>query len=615
MKSTEVLSDIITFSKYAKFIPELKRRESWLEICNRNAEMHIKKYPQLKDEITKIYKDYVIPKKILMSMRSAQFAGKPIEIAPNRLYNCCFMPVNDYHVFSEMMFLLLGGTGGGYSVQKRHIEQLPEIIKPTKKRKFVIQDSIEGWADSVKALCKSYFFGKPKPRFIYDDIRPKGSLLKTSGGRAPGPEPLKDCLHNLEKIFERKENGEQLTSLECHDMMCFIADAVLAGGIRRAALISLFDMDDEEMLTCKFGSWWELNPQRGRSNNSAVVVRHKINKDTFNDLWAKIKASGSGEPGIYFTNNPDWGTNPCCEIALRPYQFCNLTTVNVSDVVDQEDFNNRSKAAAFLGTLQAGYTDFHYLRDIWKKTTEKDALIGVSQTGIASGNVLKLNLTEAAELVIEENKRIAKIIGINPAARNTCIKPEGTGSLVVGSASGIHAWHDPYYIRRVRFNKDEPIYKYLVKKMPELFEDCQFKPNQIGMIGMPTKAPSGGIFRDESTFDLLERVKKFSMEWIKPGHIKGENTHNVSATISVKDNEWKEVGEWMWKNREHYNGLSVLPYDGGSYTQAPLETISKTTYYKMEKLVKPINLKLVKEHEDKTSLKEQVACAGGACEL
>lgn len=614
-KSSKVLSDLIVFSKYAKFKEDKNRRETWNEIVDRNKEMHQKKYPQLKDEIESIYNKYVYSKKVLMSMRSAQFAGKPIELAPNRLYNCCYMPVDDYHVFSEMMFLLLGGTGGGYSVQKAHVDKLPEIRKPTKKRKYVIQDSIEGWSDAIKVLCKSYFFGKPKPRFIFDDIRPKGAILKTSGGKAPGPEPLKDCLHNLEKIFERKDNGDKLTTLECHDMMCYIADAVLAGGIRRAALISLFDIDDEDMLTCKFGNWWELNPQRGRSNNSAVIVRHKITKDKFLKLWEKIQASGSGEPGIYFTNNADWGTNPCCEIALRPYQFCNLTTINVSDVEDQEDLNNRARAASFLGTLQAGYTDFHYLRDIWQKTTEKDALIGVSQTGIASKKVLSLNLEEASKKVIEENKRISQIIACNPAARTTCIKPEGSGSLVVGSSSGIHAWYDNYYIRRVRFNKEEPIYKYLLKVMPELIEDCKFKPTQEAMINIPIKAPNKGIFRDETALQLLERIKKYSIEWVKPGHIKGENTHNVSATISVKDNEWKDIGDWMWKNREYYNGLAVLPFDGGTYTQAPFETISKSQYYKLEKLIKNIDLTKVIETQDLTQLKEQAACAGGVCEL
>lgn len=614
-KSTEVLSDITVFSKYSKFLSEKQRRETWKEVVERNMLMHVKKYPALADEIKKVYKEFVLPKKVLMSMRSAQFAGKPIELAPNRIYNCCFAPVDNYNVFSEMMFLLLGGTGGGYSVQSNHVEKLPEIRKPIKQRKFVIADSIEGWADSVKALLKAYMAGKPKPRFVFDDIRPKGALLKTSGGKAPGPQPLKDCLHNLEKVLEAKEDGSKLTPLECHDMMCYIADAVLAGGIRRAALICLFDIDDEEMLTCKFGNWWELNPQRGRANNSAVIIRRKVDKTKFLDLWGKIKASGSGEPGIYFSNNADWGTNPCCEIALRPYQFCNLTSINSSDVVDQADFNARAKAAAFIGTLQAGYTDFHYLRDIWKKTTEKDALIGVSQTGICSGAVLDLNLTEASNVVIEENKRVAKIIGVNAAARTTCIKPEGTGSLVVGSSSGIHAWFAPYYIRRLRVGKEEAIYKYLKRRLPELVEDEFFNPTQQAVISVPIKAPTGGIFRDETALDMLERVKKFSTEWVKTGHLNGENTHNVSATVFLKEDEWKPVGEWMWKNRDCYNGLAVLPFDGGTYKQAPFEEISKSKYYSMEKLLNSIDLTKVKETEDATDLKGEVACAGGVCEI
>jgi len=251
-------------------------------------------------------------------------------------------------------------------------------------------------------------------------------------------------------------------------MLCFIADAVLAGGIRRAAMICLFDMDDQEMLTCKFGDWWELNPQRGRANNSAVILRHKITHDKFIDLWGKIEASGSGEPGFYFSNDADLGCNPCCEIALKPYQFCNLTEINFSNVESQEDLNERAKAAAFLGTLQASYTDFHYLRDIWKRTTEKEALIGVSGTGIASGEVLKYNLKEAAEVVKTENARVAKIIGINKAARTTAIKPSGTTSLVLGTSSGIHAWHSAYFIRRMRLGKNEAIYKYPCTKPPRI---------------------------------------------------------------------------------------------------------------------------------------------------
>lgn len=613
-QSTQILSDITVFGKYAKHLDTKSRRETWKEITERNMLMHVKKYPFLEKEIRAVYKDFVVPKKVLMSMRSAQFAGKPIEISPNRIYNCCFAPVDDYHVFGEMMFLLLGGTGGGYSVQKAHTEKLPDIIKPTKNRKYVISDSIEGWADAVKRLCKAYFTGHPKPRFNFDDIRAKGTLLKTSGGRAPGPEPLKDCLHNIEKIFERKQTGDKLEPIDCHDIMCYVADAVLAGGIRRAALICLFDMDDSEMLTCKFGDWWELNPQRGRANNSAVVLRHKIKKDKFLELWDKIKASGSGEPGIYLSNDANWGTNPCCEIALRPYQFCNLTEINLSNVEDQADFNDRAKAAAFIGTLQAGYTDFHYLRDIWKKTTERDGLIGVSCTGIASGAYKKLNLSEGTEIVIEENKRTAELINIKPAARTTCVKPAGTTSLVLGTSSGIHAWFAPYYIRTLRLGKDEAIYKYVKKKLPELLEDDQRDPKQ-GVLSIPIKAPKGGIFRDETAIDMLERVKLFSNEWVKPGHLKGENTHNVSATVFLKEEEWKPVAEWMWKNRACYNGLSVLPFDGGSYVQAPFQEISKSKYYSMEKLLKNIDLTKVKEIEDETDLKGEVACAGGVCEI
>lgn len=948
-KFNSIISDITVFSKYAKHNKLLKRRETWEEISFRNMNMHIKKYPELSEEITKVYKDFVIPKKVLMSMRSAQFAGKPIELSPNRMYNCCFAPIDDYRVFGEIMFLLLGGTGVGYSVQNNHIEKLPEITKPTKTRKYVINDSIEGWADAVKILCKSYFKGTSKPRFVYDDIRPKGAKLVTSGGKAPGPEPLKDCLHNLEKIFERKENGEQLSSLECHDIVCYIADAVLAGGIRRAALISLFDMDDEDMLTCKFANWWELNPQRGRANNSAVILRHKITKDKFLETWDKIKASGSGEPGIYLSNDASWGSNPCLtgdmllktekgfipfkdlnsvtnekneldfklynvngdlvpgkvwsngikdvvqikisgkgiikstpdhrfmlnngeecfakdlagkrlmpdfninskineytklgfiqgnasltrlnsltpkgmeihisekdldiadlfkikkekgkhlyyingyneickdlrfstktlperifpktynmwnfeqkqgflkglysangcvikagrvcfkstclplieelqetlnndfnistyvttnkpknvkfnnslylckqsydlnigkfedilifakkiafvhnyknedlckiikqksplitsvkeigqeevfdfnlndethwgiishnknfpgfiahncvEIALRPYQFCNLTEINLGNVVDQKDFEARCKAASFLGTLQAGYTDFHYLRDVWKKTTEKDALIGVSCTGIASGVYKKLNLTKSAEVIIQENKRVACLIGINSAARTTCVKPAGTTSLVLGTSSGIHAWFAPYYIRRIRLGKNEAIYKYLLDRMPELIEDEFFNPTKQAVFSMPIEAPKNGIFRDESALNILERIKFFSTKWVKPGHIKGQNSHNVSATISIKDNEWKDVGEWMWNNRDCYNGLSVLPYDGGTYKQAPFEEITKEEFDKLKQFVKDIDLTKVKEEVDETDLKGEIACGAGGCEI
>lgn len=615
--SQKILSDLTVYMKYAKFLPELNRRETWEELVTRNMDMHIKKYPQLRDEIKSAYQ-YVYDKKVLPSMRSMQFGGKPIEISPNRIYNCAYLPIDHLDAFSETMFLLLGGTGVGYSVQKHHVEKLPEIRKPNpnRKRRFLIGDSIEGWADAVKVLFKSYFGDQlSTPEFDYSDIRPKGAQLVTSGGKAPGPQPLRDCLHKLEGMLSAKEDGDRLTPIEVHDMVCQSADAVLAGGIRRAALICLFSADDHEMISCKAGSWWENNPQRGRANNSAVLLRHKITKDFFMDLWKRVEASGAGEPGIYLTNDKDWGTNPCCEIALRPNQFCNLCEVNVSDIESQEDFNERVRIASFIGTLQAGYTNFHYLRDIWKRTTEKDALIGVSMTGIGSGVVLGYNMKEAAKIVKEENARVAEIIGINKSARTTTVKPAGTTSLTLGTSSGIHAWHNDYYIRRIRVGKNEAIYNYMVGAHPELVEDEYFRPHDTAVISVPQKAPEGAILRSESPFQLLERVKKVTQEWVKPGHRSGSNSHNVSATISLKPEEWELAGEWMWENRDFYNGLSVLPYDGGTYIQAPFEDCTQEQFETLFSKLHSIDLSKVVEYADDTNLSGELACSSGGCAI
>ena len=611
----EILSDIVVYNKYAKYVPSKQRRETWEELVTRNKEMHQGKFPDLKEEIEEVY-EMVYNKKVLPSMRSLQFAGKPIDINNSRIFNCSYLPIDDWRSFSEVMFLLLSGCGVGYSVQKHHIEKLPEIRIPKKTRRFLVGDSIEGWADSVKVLLKSYFgITTARPIFDFRDIRPKGAELITVGGKAPGPEPLKECLFQIQKVLDRKEDGEQLTPIEAHDIICHIAAAGLSGGIRRAALISLFDLHDNEMLTAKHGHWWELNPQRGRANNSAVVIRSKVRKKDFFELWDKIVASNSGEPGIYFSNDKDWGTNPCCEIALRPYQFCNLTEINVSNIESQEDLNKRVAAGAFLGTLQASYTDFHYLRSIWKKTTEKDALVGVGMTGIGSGKVLEFDLEEAAKYAKGANEALAKIIGINKAARVTTVKPSGTSSLVLGTSSGIHAWHNDFYIRRMRLGKNEALYQYLSQNHPELVEDDFFKPDLQAVVSVPQKAPDGAIYRTESAMDLLERTKKFNIEWVKQGHRKGANTNNVSATISVKQDEWDIVGEWMWENKDTFNGLSVLPYDNGSYTQAPFEDITEGKFKEMESHLNNINLKNIVEMTDETALQDQAACAGGACEI
>lgn len=615
--SQKILSDITVYSKYARYDKDKKRRETYEEIVDRNKQMHIKRFPHLKDEIEQAYIS-VYEKKLLPSMRSFQFAGKPIEISPSRIYNCAFVPVDDWRVFHEVMFLLLGGTGVGYSVQKHHIEKLPEIVKPNpdRKRRYLIGDSIEGWADAIKVLMKSYFQGGSTIRFDFSDIRPKGAELITSGGKAPGPQPLKECLVKIDGILSQKEQYSKLKPIEVHDIICHIADAVLAGGIRRAALIALFSADDQEMIACKSGAWWELNPQRGRANNSAVLMRNKITREFFDSLWQKIIASNSGEPGIYFTNDKEFGTNPCCEIALRNNQFCNLTEINANLVDSQEDFDRVVRDATIIGTLQASYTDFHYLRPIWQRNTEKDALLGIGITGWASRKLDSIDLSKGVEIAKEVNKEWAKKLGINTAARITTVKPSGTSSMVLSSSSGIHAWHDDYYIRRMRIGKNEALYQYLAVHHPELVEDEYFRPETMAVISVPQKAPDNAIIRsDESPIQLLDRVKKVHLEWVNPGHISGSNTNNVSATISVKDDEWGEVVDWMWENRDHYNGLSVLPYDGGTYTQAPFESITKEQYEEMVTHLTNIDLTKVIEDQDNTDLKGEIACGANGCEI
>jgi len=608
----QALSDITVYSKYAKFIPEKKRRETWDEIVDRYQDMMIKKYPTLEEAIIKSA-ELIRQKKVLPSMRALQFAGPAAEVNNARIYNCCFLPIDSLHSFSETMFLLLGGTGVGYSVQKHHVAQLPAITKPGKKKTYLIEDSIMGWADAVKVLFKAYMEGKFMPSFDFRAIRQKGARLITAGGKAPGPEPLKLCLTHVQAILDRKQEGEYLSPIEAHDILCHIANSVLAGGIRRSAMIALFSYDDEEMVTCKYGNWWETNEQRGRANNSAVLERGNVTQAEFFDLWKRIEASGSGEPGIYWTNNKDWGTNPCCEIGLRPYQFCNLCEINVDDVVNQTDLNDRVAVAAFFGTLQAGFTDFHYLRPIWKQTTDKDALLGIGMTGIGSGKILEADLEIAANTAKVVNSTISAVIGTNEAARITCIKPSGTTSCVLGTASGIHAWHAPYYLRTVRFNKNEDIAMFMEVNHPELCEDDVLRPKDTLCVRIPIKAPEGSIFRTETAIDTLERVKKFATEWVLPGHVNGDNTHNVSATISIKADEWETVGEWMWTFRESYNGLSVLPYWDHTYSQAPFEDITEEEYNSRINHLKSLDLTKVMEIDDNVEFGQTAACAGGAC--
>jgi len=615
-RTQKLLSDTVVYTKYAKYNEELKRRETWDEICDRYEGMLIKKYPSESENIVN-HMQLVRDRKILMSMRMAQFSGAAVEKNESRGYNCSFLPIDDYRAFSEIMFLLLGGTGVGYSVQKHHVDKLPEIQKPIKESKFLIGDSIEGWADAVKQLMKAYFgITKVKPRFDYSDIRPKGSRLITAGGKAPGPDPLRICLVQIEALLNNKKNGEKLTTLEAHDIACHIADAVLAGGIRRAALISLFSFGDIDMQTCKGGNWWELNPQRGRANNSVVLLRSRIKEHEFKQLWEYISSSGWGEPGIYFTNDPEYGTNPCCEISLRPFTFCNLCEVNAATVESVEDFEARVESAAYFGTLQAGFTDFHYLRPIWRKNTEKDALIGVGITGIASNKLNNYDKKRIAGIAKRVNKEVSERISINSAARVTTIKPSGTTSCVLGTSSGIHAWHSKYFIRNIQTKVGDELYNFFNAHHPKLIKVMDLDPNSA-VIGVPMEANDEAIFReDETAMELLERIKDYNVNWVQAGHRRGPNTNNVSATVSLKPEDWEPVGEWMWENKHTFNGLSVLPYDGGQYKDAPFMETTEERFNELVEYIKenPIDLTKIEEFEDKTELSQELACAGGACE-
>jgi ribonucleoside-triphosphate reductase (thioredoxin) len=613
--SNKLLSELVSFRTYAKYIQHIRRRETLEESINRNMIMHLDKFPKLSRDIVKAF-DSVHALKVMPSMRGVQFAGDAVLKNNVRQYNCSYLPINDVRSFGETLFLLLSGVGVGFSVQKRHTEQLPKVQAPREEGVFVTHDSIIGWAQALDVLMESYFLGRIRPVFDHSKIRAKGSYLVTTGAKAPGPEPLKLMLESVERKL-KEAIGRKLSPLEIHDIVCIVSDCVLAGGIRRAALISLFDRDNEEMLKCKSGEWWVKHPYRARANNSAILPRDEVTKEEFDYIFEILEKSGSGEPGISWTNNSDWGFNPCHEIALNPNQFCNLTTINQTGITTKQEFLKRVHSATLLGTLQAAYTDFPYLRPIWKETTEREALLGISFTGIADANgVVQADwLQEGAKLVLEMNEKYAKKLGINIAARTTTVKPEGTSSCVLGSSSGIHARHSEYYLRRFRINKGDSLDSYLRNVIPDLVEDDLFS-NTGSVVTIPQKSPEGAIVREnESALDLLNRVYMYNKNWVKPGYRSGDNQHNVSATISVKDGEWKEVRDSMWKNRNLYSGISLLPYDGGTYKQAPFEECSKETYEDYEKKVKAIDLRQIVENEDNTNKTETVACSGGVCEI
>ncbi len=677
-EAVRFLSDLVVYTKYANYDKNLGRRQTWNEIVDEVVKMHKKRYadhPHLMDDIDWAF-DYVYRRKVLPSMRSMHYGGWPIEKNPVRIYNCSYTPVDHPFVFSEVFFALLSGSGVGYSLRKRHISKLPPIVAPQGNRRFLISDTTEGLADSIRQLIYAYMKGKERPRFDYSDIREAGAPIK-SGGRASGYDKLMFAHKKIEDVLV-SAIGRRLNSVECHDILCYLADCVLSGGRRDSAMIALFDIDDRNMISCKtdflvssvsclgayvdgddhgrtysvemagvgsyssfYGAqkrtvnvsmkygdydvnmlekdnklpWYYVHPQRGRANNSIAMRRGQISRDQFDSVFSEVKLYG--EPGFVWTDDDDAGVNPCAEIALNPNQFCNLTSVIVFDVDTQDELNKRAKAAAIIGTLQAGYTDFHYLRHVWKETTEREALLGISMTGIASGKVLQLNISEAASIAVDTNKDIAARIGINQAARVTTIKPEGSGTWAAGViGSGIHAVHGKWFVRTIRINKSEPLYAYLLNKMPDFVETDLQNPSKA-VISVPVSAPDGVIDRSETALDLLERIKRFNEEWVCFGHVSGVNKHNVSATVSIRPDEWDHVADWMWNNQTSYSGLSLLPYSGGNYKQAPFQELTEDEYNKLlSKFPTGIDFTEVLESESLSNHSaDNLACAGGACEI
>jgi ribonucleoside-triphosphate reductase len=609
--SISELSKFTLVSRYAAHLPEKKRRETWKEITDRQIGMHRNKYegiisPELIDEVDEAIKK----KRILGSQRALQFGGDPILKKNARLYNCCASYCDRLKFFQESFYLLLCGCGVGFSVQHHHINQLPTLqdsrIRGEKGeiKTHIISDDIEGWADSLGVLLSSYFDGevpfseykKSNISFDFSQIREKGSKLSSSNGKAPGPEPLRLALWKIQEILDRciSEGRNKLKPIDAYDIIMHMADAVLSGGVRRSATICLFSIDDEEMAKAKTGNWFSENPQRGRSNNSAVLIRNKTTKEQFDKLLFWVKEFG--EPGIYWTDDPDIIPNPCVEIGFYCYyrgesgklysgwHFCNLTEINGAKCNTKEDFFYAARMASRLGTLQAGYSYFPYLGEVTERIVKHEALLGVSITGMMDNHDILFdpdNQREAVKIVLEENEKIAAIIGINPAARATCIKPSGTASCLLGTASGIHPHHYTRYFRNVQSNKMEIAFQHFQSVNPSAVEESVWDPNKAtAVVTFCVEVPSGAKMKNQlSAIDLLELVKSTYLNWVLPGTrrercLHPETTHNVSNTINVKAEEWDEVWNYIYENRNYFSGISLLPVTGDKdYAQAPFQAV------------------------------------------
>ncbi len=681
------LSDFIATDKYARYRPDLKRRELFHEIVDRVESMHLRRFggyhkcpdqflpppdkttDPAQERVRACLAGRTVPdcireafhavreKRVMPSMRSLQFGGKAIEAANARMFNCCFSPVDRIAFFREYFYLLLAGCGCGISVQFHHINRLPKFPNRPDDRKLpvvdhAVADSIEGWSDSLDALFQSYLSGY-MVRFDYSRIRRRGAPLKTSGGRAPGYRPLKRALENVEQILKRA-GGRRLQPIEAYDICMFVARAVIAGGTRRSATICLFSPDDAAMMEAKTGNWIDENPQRAGSNNSAVIDRSSGTRKQFHQLFDCQKEFG--EPGFYFSSSKEYGCNPCCEIGLNPvvsgpfldsdaarlrelgfqdalnaatrlsgWQMCNLSTINAAKITTEEDFYRACHHAAVLGTLQAAYIDMPCLGPVTRFLNEREALIGVSICGILDRPdlLLKQEVLECGAAICRTaNAAVAAAIGIRPAARTTCVKPEGTTSLLLGAGSGIHPHHAKRYFRRVQVNRDDPVYRHFAKVNPHMIEPSTHHPESDDVIIFPQTAPPGAIVRgDLGAIDFLKAVKFVQQHWVQAGRafddISPSLHHNVSNTCTVRPDEWDAVEDFIWRNRRYFTGISLLPYAGDKiYPQAPREeVITEDDIALWNRLVyRKVDYATLREESDETRPYETPACTSDACE-
>lgn len=596
--SIKALQDYTYISKYARYNNKEGRRETWGEAVDRVKQMHLRKYPQVKEEIEWAF-EQVKQKRVLGSQRALQYGGTPIEKKNARLYNCTTSYCDRLRFFQECFWVLLCGCGVGFSVQNHHVDKLPKFSNKPKlgKKIYQIPDSIEGWSDSLGVLLATYFTSEEfkewenyEVKFDYSLIRPEGSPLSSGAGKAPGHKALERSLEIIRSILDdRRIKFKKLRPIDAYDIIMHVSDAVLSGGIRRSATIAIFSADDLEMRNAKVGNWFIDNPQRARSNNSVLLLRDQTTKKQFQEIMESVKEFG--EPGFYFSDSTEQLPNPCVEIGMFPshwktgksgFQFCNLCEINGKKIKNKEDFILAAKAAAIIGTIQAGYTNFDYLGKTTEEIVEKEALLGVSITGMMDNPDVIFDekiQKEMAKLVLKINEEVAKKIGINPSARSTCIKPAGTTSCVLGSSSGIHPHHAKRYFRRVQANSLEAPLQFFKKINPLAVEKSEWSANNTDEIITFCIEVDGKTKNDLSAIELLEFVKSTQQNWVNYGKrdelcVQSYLTHNVSNTINVRPDEWKDITDFIYNNRKYFAGISLIPQSGDlDYTQAPMTTI------------------------------------------